>query len=303
MSAVPLTTELPPEAAEPQQETVVKRLARGPRQSVLQWLLSRQVPLHRQLLGLLNGEGGAGAGISFVFHMILLGLLAIPVYYSAQPGSVVTTTIEQAPTDPVIITTNLDVDNLMSLPPAEGGGSSKDSFATTDIGPIPWDAQLLSDVNSSQGTDGTVGVGTEGAGLRIKEPKNAVKAGSFTVFTLPIPLGREPTEAGQAPRPGQDYFIVVQMSMPANRSVYPLRDLTGSIVGTDGYTQKIPERAFIMGESGRPEPINPRRGVPVVDGVVQVFIRVPGAQRMVKDTINVKSQLLKEDQELLLTFE
>ncbi|MCA9031743.1 MAG: hypothetical protein KDA66_13100, partial [Planctomycetaceae bacterium] len=67
--------------------------------------------------------------------------------------------------------------------------------------------------------------------------------------------------------------------------------------------QKIPEKAFAMSEEEKLVAVNPRRGIPVIDNVVQVFIRVPGANRQVEDTIRVSSRLLRESQELVLTFQ
>jgi hypothetical protein len=42
--------------------------------------------------------------------------------------------------------------------------------------------------------------------------------------------------------------------------------------------------------------------LPIVDGVVQILIQVPGADALVKDTVSVKSRSLKEQQTLELVF-
>ena len=244
--------------------------------------------------------------MSFVFHVVVLSLMAIPIYRAANPGSVISTTVTEADPEPNLISTNIDVDTLLAPPDISGGGSDNMDQLLTAIGEIPQDAfnsMVLDNKNATKGDSTEPGQDGGLTGIRIKEPKNAVKAGSFTVFTLPIAQAfREKVEPGQAPRPGQDYFIVVQLAMPRNRSIYPLRDLTGVIVGTDGYRQKVPEGAFIMGEKQQFLPAPVTQAIPVVDGVVQVFIRVPGADRLVQDKIHVSSRLLREKQDLEIIF-
>ena len=45
-----------------------------------------------------------------------------------------------------------------------------------------------------------------------------------------------------------------------------------------------------------------RASVPVHDGRAQLLIRVPGAAELVKDTIRVRSKMLRENQELEIQF-
>ena len=58
--------------------------------------------------------------------------------------------------------------------------------------------------------------------------------------------------------------------------------------GTDGYKQVI---RFKRDET-----------FTVVDGIVQVRIRVPGADRLVRDTIRVESKVLREKQTIEIEF-
>ncbi len=165
--------------------------------------------------------------------------------------------------------------------------------------------KFLADVTAAdtQGEDAGSGIGA--GGFRFLEPKNAVRVGSFTAWTIPIAqrFGEKP-EAGDAPRPGQSYHIVIQVRMPDGRSNYSINDLSGKVTGTDSYVQLIPAGAWVPDEHTQAlVRVRLGRRLPVVDGVVQILIRVPGADAQVKDTITVKSRILKEEQTLELVFE
>ena len=121
--------------------------------------------------------------------------------------------------------------------------------------------------------------------------------------TIPIAeIPGEKTTAGDSPRPGQDYHIVIQVRMPANRNSYNIADLSGKVIGTDGYVQVLPLQAYFQDEQGRMVRAKLGRQLPIIDGVVQIIIRVPGAEALVKDTIHVKSKLLRENQKLEIVF-
>ena len=111
----------------------------------------------------------------------------------------------------------------------------------------------------------------------IKIPGYAVTKGSFSAWTEP-----------KDPAPLISYEIVIQFRLPTNVKTYRSSDLTGMVVGTDGYKQVIRFR--------RDEALNVR------DGSVQVRIRVPGAERLVRDTIRVESKVLREKQTIEIEF-
>lgn len=108
-------------------------------------------------------------------------------------------------------------------------------------------------------------------------PKYAVTKGSYSVWTDP-----------KDPEPGISYQIVIQFRLPRNVETYRGSDLSGMVIGTDGYKQAI--------RFGRAE------SFPVHDGSVQVRIRVPGADRLVRDTIRIESKLLREKQVIEIEF-
>ena len=118
---------------------------------------------------------------------------------------------------------------------------------------------------------------TKGAGNGGGAPKNAVTKGSFTVWTVP-----------EDPEPGQDYVIVIEIKLPEKVQRYPLKDLSGMVVGTDGWRQAIPGKSQGFAR--------------VVDHRTQLEIRVPGAPRLVRDTIRIRSRILKEQQVLTIVF-
>ena len=163
--------------------------------------------------------------------------------------------------------------------------------------------QFLTDVTAAE-AKGEGGSKTgSGGGFRMLEPKNAVRKGSFTAWTIPIAqrFGEKP-QAGDSPRPGQPYFIAIQVKLPERRRTYKVSDLSGKIVGTDGYVQLIPAMAYVQERDGKITRANVGRLLPIVDGVAQILIKVPGAEALVKDTIAIKSRTLKEEQTLLLVF-
>ncbi|MFO0976376.1 MAG: hypothetical protein U0996_08250 [Planctomycetaceae bacterium] len=139
----------------------------------------------------------------------------------------------------------------------------------------------------------------EGSGLLLKVPKNglAVTKGSFTAFTIPA-----------FPRANERYSIVIEVRLPAEVKKYRVNDLSGKVVGSDGYEQKLPYDSRTPGAAGYPTEggkvlrLEASTMLDVIDNKVQIVISVPGGKRMVKDAITIRSRRLKEEQELELVF-
>lgn len=110
-----------------------------------------------------------------------------------------------------------------------------------------------------------------------RTPEGSVSQGSFSVWTEP-----------EYPDPGEPYRIIVQIQLPPKTTNYHLRDLNGVVVGSDGYRKPIP--------GPNPKPL------PVVDGCVRLVIPIVSADEKVRDTIFIRSKLLKETQKLLIEF-
>lgn len=149
---------------------------------------------------------------------------------------------------------------------------------------------------------------------RLGSPDNAVSSGSFTAWITPTfghpdrgeyyhrRLDEPDPQPGDSPRPGQPYSITIQIEVPEEVDRLPIRDLSGTVVGSDGYRQRLPEHMYIPDRDG--EPTRPRgTSIPVVNGVAQVVVFVPGARESIKDTVEIHSELLNESQTLELVFE
>lgn len=119
-----------------------------------------------------------------------------------------------------------------------------------------------------------------GNGLRKPVGKNAVTEGSFTVWTEP-----------EDPAPGEGYLILIEVKLPDKVRRYPRSDLTGMVTGTDGWRQPLP---------GNASPVQPY--LPVDENTVQLQVAVPGAGRLVQDTVQIRSRMLKEEQVLRIVF-
>lgn len=133
--------------------------------------------------------------------------------------------------------------------------------------------------------------------LRVPESGLAVTKGSFTAFTIPA-----------QPQPMQAYHIVIEVRLPNNISKFRVSDLSGEVRGTDKYTQKIPYDSRAPYAAGYPAPdkslkiLDGSTELDVIQNRVQIVIRIPGGDRLVKDVIKIRSRKLKEEQELTLVF-
>ena len=260
------------------------------------------LPITDRIKQWLRTAAAAGYGMTLMLHVLLLVGMALWFFPQIKESMSITTVVQS---DVEEIQTFDSLDDVQLEAPAGAEEILKPQLteivADADLNVL--ETQLLQDITSAdtEGDGGSSGVGS--GGFRLLEPKNAVKAGSFTAWTIPIAeVPGEKTRAGDSPRPGQDYHIVIQVRVPTDNKTYVVNDLSGRVIGTDGYVQIIPAQAFFQNDEGRFIPAKLGRRVPIVDGVVQIIIRVPGAEALVKDTINIKSKRLKESQKLELVF-
>ncbi|MFG0333527.1 MAG: hypothetical protein ACF8TS_09215 [Maioricimonas sp. JB049] len=248
----------------------------------------------------LLGAEATGFGISLILHAILLVILSIQVFSHLRSGPVFTTVVEES--SPETIAFEAPINTELDRPWADAAEDDRE-FLQPDVTEIAAEP-LFNAAEASPGGGGASANGEAGGSIRLFEPENAVRKGSFTAWWIPEAerFGEE-VEAGQNPRPGQNYRIVIQIRVPEKLRVYRLSDLSGDVIGTDGYRQRIPEQAFIVDADGDLIPARRRRTAPVRDGIVQLVFRVPGARADVRDTITVASKMLKEEQSLELVFE
>lgn len=117
----------------------------------------------------------------------------------------------------------------------------------------------------------------------IQLPDNAIVKGSFRAWTVPAD-----------PEPFAAYEIYIDIKLPSSNSNYTQNDLSGSVIGTDGYTQPIGRDALTVGFHGQ--------RFDVQNGRATLILVVPGALNLVKDTINIRSDILNESQAIEIVF-
>lgn len=258
----------------------------------------------------LNGPEGASYALSFVLHVILLALFAIPVYRSLTDKETFTTVVQNNVEDQVVIDQPVNTEAALVLPDNRGG----DELKTQLLDPLSSEMAQVPDVDPAEfpslpGEEGKAGHSVAGGnGVRIAEPKNAIRAGSFSAWPWPV-IGKDVRgrilhgEPGSAPKVLQDYDIVIRLKVPDGRKTVNLADFSGEIIGTDHYQQKIPQDAYYF--NGRGDLVRGRTGrsIPVIDGTAELLIRVPGAgSPNIRDKIKVYSRILDETQTFELVF-
>jgi hypothetical protein len=228
-----------------------------------------------------------GLWVSLLLHFLLCGVLAFVVI--ERPRESVPDRLQALLERPGDREAQLE-----SVSFADGGDAARGletvsvASSATTLGdrvtpevPLP---EFVRTDGTGAGTDpgrgsGGAGGGT-GSGRRKPAGKNAVTEGSFTVWTIP-----------DDPLPGEDYVIVIEIKLPEKVHRYPRSDLSGHVVGTDGWRQPLP---------GNGSPL--QQYLPIEEHVVQLQVAVPGGGRRVEDTVKVRSRLLKEEQTLKIVF-
>ena len=257
----------------------------------------------------ITGDEGAGVAFSLLIHAIVLALMAIPIINELEIEEEFTTLVDNAADDDMQFNAPIDTSS-----PVPDPAQASDQLQAQLLDPLATDKKLIpeiADANASSLDNDSNGTGASdnAQGARIAEPKNAIKAGNFSVWYWPIIGTMQGTEIkhgipGDAPRVRQHYSIVIRIKVPANRTFVRLNDFSGNVVGTDGYTQKIPDDAWFTRRNGEMVKARPSHRIPVIDGTAEIMIRVPGAlYAQVRDTIDVRSRTLDDEQKVELIFE
>jgi hypothetical protein len=242
--------------------------------------------------------GGAAVGYvaSLLFHTLLLAAFSLVALHLGTGGNSVSTElgISDEQGEEMLDTRAFEI--------SSGLDGVEEPVATT-VEPVPVE---MPDVNLDIATaiapeikGAADGAGTDdktapGAGddavFELPKGGKAIHQGSFAAWTIPAD-----------PRPGQDYVIVVEVTLPNETDRYLRTDLTGQLIGTDGYKVKIPDGAEWNGLGWlrpRRTPLFRREGE---KARIVFFIR--GAhQALVRDTIQIRSNLLNEQQKLQIVF-
>lgn len=228
-----------------------------------------------------------GTGLSLLLHILLLLFAGFVGWESLQEGSMFSTIAGFSESD----SSTVDVlpENLLDA--QEGATAS----LISPLAPAPEESQVTLDAefskqmsdeiskaaleNSGSGT-GLEGFGT-GAGFGPPSGARIVTKGSFAAWTVP-----------RDPSPGENYTIVILVKLPKRVKKYRLADLSGMVVGTDKYRQIIPDAGMAR----------VTKYLELKENVAQLKVRVPGAAALVKDTIQIRSKLLREKQKLEIVF-
>jgi len=135
-----------------------------------------------------------------------------------------------------------------------------------------------------------------GNGSVVEQNGRAITKGSFSVWTIPAD-----------PVPRQAYWIVIEVKLPSHIYRYQASDLSGTVVGTD-LGMAIPWDRYWPGHAVRPGSqgsfIRVKRGdyLPVKNHRAQLMILIPAAAALVKDTIDIRSKILGEEQTLQIIY-
>lgn len=246
-----------------------------------------------------------GVAWSILIHTFFLIAMALVILPSVGDDGGVAVDVTDADND---VTT---FDNIADLKFETAGAADSSMEEVALVSPDPADIPLaVATIAKPKAATESSGAGqgkTEGEGKgapRLRAPKNAVRRGRFSAWTIPISQYRgDNPSPGDSPRPGQHYHIVIQLELPESLRRYSVGDLTGSVVGTDGYRLQLPNRTYFFNDEGNLEQATARRRLPIVDRKVQILVHVPGAKyAAVKDKIAVSSRRLVESQTIELVF-
>ena len=227
-----------------------------------------------QLKYWLSKGGGTSYGVSILIHVLALIILSFFVLEGMKKEETQIVTAFSDIQNDVVLEDFVDLE--VELPSV----SSSDTLQKT-LSLSPGD---LAPVLGGTGSEGSgSGGGGSGDGIGFKLPAGAVRKGSFAAWTIP-----------KDPEPRQDYLIVIQVILPESVTTYRKEDITGYMRGDDGYQTPIGECRGRKCEKDYYGVFDMERK--------QFAIKIPGAAAKVKDVIEIRSKILKEEQTLEIIF-
>jgi len=216
--------------------------------------------------------------VTFYAHWLLAIVLAILVVhgpdrrgeFAITASTVVPDELAYEPVE-ILDTRIVEVEPETALPHSEAATVPVDMSVTKPT--LPESITTSADLAGAEQSESGVPVASPAAML----PRHAVTRGSFSVWTVP-----------DSPDAGEAYKIVIQAKVPNGTKRYPVTDLQGVVVGSDGYRKLIP---------------GSRRGfLPIDQGYVQFEVHIVAADAEIKDAVWIQSRMLKEQQKLLIEF-
>ncbi len=244
----------------------------------------------------LRGVAAESYGASLLVHALLLFCMSLYIFHLQDDNNAIALTASDANSLPT------EFEEIVALQLDSAGNAEETALPQNQTLPFQTDPLLASDAAvdiTKYAGSGEGQQGDDATGLLFQMPSGGkvVSAGSFTAWTVP-----------KDPAPGEDYKIVIMIRVPEKHRRYRVSDLSGSVTGTDGFSLEVPFGKFRNRYGTRiqrsTELVFPSRrdSARVIDGKVQIVIDVPGATRLVEDTIELKSRMLKEDQTLKIEF-
>ena len=216
---------------------------------------------------------------AFYTHWLLLIVLALLVVHGPNSRGDFTITatnvkpLEYEPVDvidtrivepePEISEVNSRTSPTLPIDMSVSSPTLPDAFIAEETAPGAVDEPNKTNVTESQ--------------MASLSPANAMKQGSFSVWTEP-----------EFPDPGESYKVVIRAKVPEGVKRFPVNDLQGVVIGSDGYRKHIP---------GSLKGFLPIRG-----GYIQFEVPIVAANQEIKDTVWIQSKMLKEQQKLIIEF-
>ena len=256
------------------------------------------------LMSLLSSFAAVGMFSSLTFHLALWGLAIILLPFLGidwlEPFSSIQPPLQASLGEEEIIDrlAFVEINTQLTGDATEGPTNIEQMAQQLQQSESGWLKSAVDDIwkNQSQADDQDATANT-GSLLKIPESGLAVTKGSFTAFTIPA-----------TPEPLQPYSIIIEIRLPGDISKYRISDLSGEVEGSDKYKQKLPwdsrtpYASGYPGENGRIVRLERSSVLDVTNNRAQIVVRVPGAKRLVRDVITIKSRRLREEQELELVF-
>lgn len=235
----------------------------------------------------------AGAyGVSLIFHFLLLLSLSLVIYSTLDDNDAISMTMSDEDGLPM----NLEDTVLLETALSGGQVDSMPQFKQVLLSDAS-QSETSMDIASMLGSgEGSGGGDDDGFAFKMPTGGGVTKKGSFAAWTVP-----------KDPKPGQEYQIVIRVQLPKSSRQYRVDDLSGTVIGTDGYRLSIPfdnrnPSATKAEKNDRLLPVSAGDYLRIIDDHVQLVVAVPGGASLVKDTIEVRSKRLKEEQRLEIEF-
>ena len=271
-----------------------KRSNRGPKIDVAPEDERHVTWKEKTVLWVLSVAAGS-YGLSLLFHIVILGCASLILLQQFDDNQAVSTIITESQG------ADMEFEQIFDTRIDAGLNDSEDTqlpkyqpLTVTDPSTLMVSpAEILGSVSGDGDSEDN-----GGGNFVFKMPTGGkvVTKGSFTAWTVP-----------KDPKPREEYQIIIQITLPKKLRRYRSSDLSGKVIGTDGYTQGIPydrrkPSAAKTTRKGRLVVVKQRAYLPLKDRVAQLAITIPGAGMLVKDTIVIESRILKEKQTLVIEF-